>query len=687
MTKINQELISIIAKQGILLKSRNTKMVKPLNKLVAAIQSDLMQLGYILSEDLFYELSLLDNVALIQMRKNIIEPLSEWLGKGETFKTFWGDFPHDVLETSESEMFLMELIHYYSNGEFTVPKETQRFETIQYLDLSNLTELRLVTIEEFKNIPYERLKVNQSLSPIDLLILEYFLENMANSFTIPEEIPFKENIVLLQSRGIITPKTVNEVLKVISYECTGVSLFNWDILKKSLKAKKITRPQRKRYLGWLNALPQQALINDMYPKRNIWVYIMNKLRVGDYAKQFPNLMFVVNDFRNEKRYTSQLGLFYRELEKDTYKALKLLAKYPGVYSRKLNELLSNDNISNDEILTIFRFDVLGKISNKVLLELVVYFLNRDTKQSYGRDVRVKGKVISLNKELKSLDYDLVENVLEILKHQLMVRFSRKELKGNVWIDERLFKIPLPTDMRSTTMSLTPKMRGMIYELNPNTKYIRYFLRWYDAKGSEDLDASAFILTDKENFGVSFNTSLKTNSVYHSGDVRHVRGSVMETIEVDIQKVRDDGARYVIFDARNYEAATLSKVSNSFFGYMELETNDTHAAYIEKYVKDNQSLENCNEVNIYTYIYDVENNSMIIVNEGKDGIPIMSANYQKSIDYIKNYTAELKFSFGDLIILLAKGNNLPIVKSKEEADILYTYEEYGSSYLKMLDVFV
>jgi hypothetical protein len=82
-----------------------------------SIQAELMQFGYILSEDA------LDAVSLTWF-EDIMSYLKKSLGVGN-YLPFYKNFPKQVMELSHTELFMNAILHYWSEGTWEAPYELQ----------------------------------------------------------------------------------------------------------------------------------------------------------------------------------------------------------------------------------------------------------------------------------------------------------------------------------------------------------------------------------------------------------------------------------------------------------------------------------------------------------------------------------------------------------------------------------
>eukprot|EP00833_Pecoramyces_ruminatium_P009463 jgi/Orpsp1_1/1183495/evm.model.c7180000085451.1 len=167
------------------------------------------------------------------------------------------------------------------------------------------------------------------------------------------------------------------------------------------------------------------------------------------------LIEMSNEVKNYKethqRYASKVE---RTLNKKEFnEALNLLSQRPGIFSRRLDELLIKVN-DNDIVLKYFE-ELAPKVSVKVLLSLKGYFQKRFEKLKV-RVFLIKGKTskLYLKKDVKNaLDMNICEKICTICDQALINHFSKKPKLNNVYLSEKLKKHLIPLDVRSASSAL------------------------------------------------------------------------------------------------------------------------------------------------------------------------------------------------------------------------------------------
>lgn len=682
---------------------------------VATVQAHLMQYRYMLDEDAFASLAKADMSEIQKFHDEIIAYLKNATG-GEGFTPLYKNFPQEVMSKSDYELYWNAIRHYWSNGTWEptspVMEKPVQFENIKY----NI--LKVKKEADFLKIFTDLTRVNTSLTPIDLEIIKWFAAS-GLELKFPEVIPFKENLMTLAAMGLPVPvKTPTDVLRIAVHMSGGdISLpavprakvkqryvktlvDNPD--REKFKFKKFSRKERKYLLSLLeasNCRPEEMVLKDQR-----WIRLGEILHPGEYKTQFPKSYDAFRKIRGGEKpplekgksikkkpkkdkikvrswYSNLQRILYRDL--DLEGGLKYLSQRPGEFIRRIDWLVRTFTYEGNltMIMDSFREACKGA-SNKVLFELYTHFENRANPTS-GRSVFVKGarKKTPLP-ELKALSPDIIEGVHQTIFAALRDKFAKLEPLGNVWIDEDLKKIPLPTNMRTLNPALKPTIRGQRIAFdNPDCKIIRPFIHW---NGPVDLDLSATFVRDKKNgqsgltgyHGTLSFSNLRLNNSYHSGDVRHRHGKCAEYIDIDIQDALNNGYKYVVIDVRNFDGGSTLGRHATKFGFMERQFPESNSAWLP------ETVINCSDLQAagaYTTIcmIDLQTKEYIMLDMDLKG-STASANAGELIKLVYEYCEPPKVSVYDLLLMHAESRGR-LMSLDHNIDTYFKAEDFSNSY--------
>jgi len=105
------------------------------NILAMTVAAEVMQFGFILSEDAIKNLANSSETNIITFHDEIISYLKEMTGTSRSYSPFWKGFPQEVMEKTEAELWLHQIIHYWSNGSYEPSDWTKERPTAGTIDI------------------------------------------------------------------------------------------------------------------------------------------------------------------------------------------------------------------------------------------------------------------------------------------------------------------------------------------------------------------------------------------------------------------------------------------------------------------------------------------------------------------------------------------------------------------------
>ncbi|WP_462251170.1 TerD family protein [Ekhidna sp.] len=321
------------------------------------------------------------------------------------------------------------------------------------------------------------------------------------------------------------------------------SLTKTDVsLSEAVKFPKLARKQRKVILGILENCSN--LSEDIKNYKGLWLEIGRYIHPSEYAKQFPRTSRVFDALRNGKIDTYASKTERLLLLDQVNSLLKHFNNKPGVFGRKLHEVLRRFPTDTEKVLRSFA-SIVDKLEVKNLLVLRSYF-NTINEAEYRTIVNKKGKTkVIPNNAFAELTEDQVDQILGVIDHGLFSKVSSKESWDGqkVWIDPNLEKFTIPLQQRKASDGIVTVGRGSRLEVNFE-KVLRLFVYWKEADKRTDLDLSAIQYDENWNYlgHVSY-TNLRSNGIVHSGDIQSAPHGAAEFIDMTLTKL-DSSVRYV-----------------------------------------------------------------------------------------------------------------------------------------------
>lgn len=655
--------------------------------------------------------------------------LMELCGANHTYKPFYPNFPDEVMQKSELEMFIEQIAHYafgykpnYKNEKEHINSlEKHNLKVLNVINANNEEEINKKASEIFKNL----LKTKQNLPINDMKgIIEPYTKKVVDWTKDAGVIENRNLMCILYAIAVEKDKDTSMMPKMVSNDylrLAKIMSFNkennsypTDLMNiDDIKLKSLPRKFRKFIAEGLDN--QQNLEEDVARNKNQFKALFNFV----HTNEFKNCEFL-NEVVRKVRNNEKLNTFYSKTEeafkeKDFKKVLHLYASRPGEFIKNYNRLLTYNFTSNKDELNEYVSD-LAKTSEKVFAKIrpedlinFIEYMNSRTRDGKMPVHNVKGKLVIGDKEYKPINKDLCENICNLAKAALVKQICNNASYGKIYIDERLNKMVMPKDIKDASLSMYSYTKGS--RIKPeltdegNSKNIRFHIWWTNTEKEKiDIDLSAelikktnlngseekakFYLTDDnkklEQFdSVSYHGTYNSAGARHSGDITNggdINGEgVCEYIDLNINELKENNIDYVKFFINSYSGVPFNELPNCEFGWQEREELDKSKQFDPKAVKQH-SKPLGNFKGITPCIYDVKNNEIIWCDTpdyvisacGNSG----SKNVVKSTDYIMDRYATMdRITQGEMIRLVATAQGCEIVDSPDKADTLFMMEEY------------
>lgn len=668
----------------------------PLNApLAATFAANLMKRGYLIDQKAWEALCRCSNEDVNRLYHEVMVYLDDMTGGGKKYEPIYKNFPAEVMQMSDVTFYVNALFHYWSNGNWTPAS----IEESRPFKLENV-KYSIVTLgdeDAFEGIFTKLLSVNTSLTPVDLQVVEWFVKS-GEKLKFPDTIPFKENLCTLAAMGIdgIPVKTVTDVLRIAVHMSGGdISLppmpnkyvrpNAWSRLKilnparDNFKFKKFTRAERNAILRYMEETNCDS--GEMHSRRERWLRLGEILHPGEYKTKYPRAYRAFSQLRDgeSKSWNSRLN---GALKNGLSSALMVLSERPGEFARKLDMMLRKYPTQTSVILDKF-YSVSNGVSNKVTFELIGHFERRKNPNAV-RFITPKGarKAVILPM-LMPMNDKVVNDINDTLKSCLMTKFSELDSLGLCWVDPDLKKIPLPSNMRSSSATLLPVIRGQRLKLRTgDAKVIRSFVHWTDNVGNTDLDLSVTFFSEKSHLGVVSYSSYRYGNSVHSGDVRHRKGNCAEYVDIDIEDALSRGATMAVVDVRNFNGGSLKKVGG-VFGVMGREFPESNDLWLPETI-DNCVILESDATSVAMCAVDLVNKEYIMLDVDMEGLPIARGNSDQVMKAITAYTSAPAFSVYDLVMLHVKSRGR-LAESGETSDTEFWFDDFATSYLKTAEL--
>lgn len=658
--------------------------------LIATLLKNMESLGFAFSQKLAEKLLTHSEEKISEFYRDILPSLQKMVGAHRAYKPMYPNFPAQVMEASDFELYWNAILHYWTVFVSEVTGEPGVVYLPQYdkktrEKLAEDVALKVIDLgnnKDFLSIFTDLAGSNTSLSQEDKDILAWFVENYTVQELLPDSIPQKETLAFLvgclikkdQAEWLLPRiKTATDVLRV------AVAMSAGDVsLAKPARFRRFARKERRFLLAALENCGQ--ITEDMLRWDERWKRLGRELRPGDYKEQYPSSFKAFDVIRNDLPFAT----FNSKVE-ESFKSgkldLKLLKSRPGSFARLLDRALRSEAATKPDVVKAF-LSVASKVSTPVLLQVHNHFVTQLNNPSDIRTFFPKGDVAKIQViDDNRVPLDIkgtrpsVKKLVDGVREKLVSRFGKLRSLGKVYIDERLKQQMVPFAMRSAAKALRTIARGSRMAL-PDTKVVRFFLWWKNGKDRVDIDLSACFYSHDWNL-VSQVTywNLRDEGCYHSGDITTAPKGACEFIDVDVPTLLKRGVRYVTMAINSYTTQPYCDLPECFAGWMGRNEPNSGEIFEARTVQDKVDLAT-DATMVVPMIFDLVERQMIWADLGlksKAGINNVHSNKKGLALMGKAITDLRKPNLYDLFSMHAEARGT-LVKSPGKAKTVFSIHE-------------
>lgn len=664
-------------------------------ELLATLLKNLEALGYILSDDLLHIIASLSETDLEKFYKETISDLKVMVGDHVEHKPMYPNFPKQVMKASDAELYFNAIMHYFGDWlGIRIMPEYKKKKRKPLKDEIKLKEIGLGTREDFKSIFTNLVASNTSLSNTDKEDVEWFVRVLRDSVSsiLPDSVPLRENIAFVAGLFLkygIDPesflkknvKTATDVLRL------AVKLSDGDVsLAKVSKFRNFSRKERRMLLGVLNGC--KNITEDMLRYREPWKRLGERLHPFENKDRYPNCSKSFSVLFNKEPFQTFRGKVEQSIvDFNISEAVSLLKKRPGEYARRIDNMI---RLADDPKGVVDNFEeIASEVSTPVLLQVKAHFENRpESGRNKVRTFFPKGNIAKLkavDNTLQRINPAHCKKIVSICEKALRERFSKQEKLGKVYIDDRIRGFYVPFSQRSASKALRTVPRGSRYSFSSDKKVVRFFIHWKNTDGGSDyyhggrvdIDLSAIGLNEdhKQVMQVSY-TNLREQGCYHSGDITSAPDGASEFIDVDIEKCKAMGVRYMMMSVFSFTQQPFCEIPECFAGIMMREKPKSGEIFDPRTVDNRIDLTANNQICI-PLIIDLQDRQVIWTDLGlkrhMDTYNNLHANMSSLQLTAKAMTSLNKPKLYDLFKLHAEARG-EIVNKRDEADTIFGLEE-------------
>lgn len=576
--------------------------------MVAAFLRNVETLGFQFAPEVIKQILTLTESEFKAWAVDVIAVLKETKGANFTYSPMYPNFPTQVAEASDIELYTNALIHYFGDAiGVRIMPVYEKEERFPFYEDTNLATLNLAKDDITESIFANLISAKVSFSDTDTELLEnlYLGIDLFAFVRILDsvEIPNKENFAHLAKivRGdadytaalLARATTVTDLLRVGAvYSDAHPSL------KDKFRFGKMSRSERRVIVKNLVRLDANYM-EDFNRNREMWKRFTERLHVSEFAPNDSKLVKALKVVRSSKNITTWGTKVETALLAGDYSAsVSNLTKRPGEFARRLHQLL-NGAASDESEFVLEQFkNVSEKASTTVLLQVIAFFRtlkeNPDRKFSTLFTASVKGGAFALPREKSEIPSSVCDEVIAIATTALNTIYAERDSLGKVFYDfDGSYNPVVPFGLRNSSNAFRVVGRGTRSSFDLD-KTLRFFIHWKDQMGENgwsnrvDLDLSAVFLDEEFNeVGVVSYYNLRESGAVHSGDITSAPRGASEFIDVDLKTIRkaNPKARYISMTVNSYTRQKFSDLDEVLAGFMSRKDVKSGEVYEPKSVEN------------------------------------------------------------------------------------------------------
>ena len=701
MKKMYQNYLEKLLSKGYVLldySNENLMSDKDCASIFTALNNSFNSLGYeidIKNSFLIKKASFMEINAFYELTYQL---LLKSKGDGVKHTIFYKNFPNmDKINSEEYE--LRALLHYLTASEESMGFMNEDILDEERCEIHNQNKqiLRIINTDQADKLIVQTAKMmfegKMAISSCEHDFLRNVFLDYPQQIN-PQEIPFKENMGLYISL-LVENKDMKDVLTISSLK--SIKTFTDFLrvyaslskasptLKRKVNFISLSRCVRTTFLSILEEIVDKTDCFDELKKHEfLFKRAFEKLHVGDYAKEYPNVYRVVNNFRkgNFLTFNGELNLL---LDKPK-EYLEMPSAKPGEYARKMDFLLRNECFDNALVFYYFN-QIKSRISSNVLIQLWEFFVNR--KKEDERIFCLKGQYAnayySCEDHREEIDEQTKNKAIASIEKELSRRYRNKQQIDNVFLDEEMKNYMVPNSMRNKSASINVLTFGTKIKLDlEEGNFLRIFTHWKNNKSRTDIDLSLEFFSEdfKNSCSLAWHnmTGGKEFFSFHSGDIVSAPKGASEFIDFDYVKA-SNYYRYVLLVNTVYTGQEFADIKECFSGVMMMkEICKRGKVFNPEFVKYKFDLTQKGISQNVIFMLDLKTMELIYIDS-----PLLNycniASENPSILKVLKDALKKKMSLYELIKL--HKNHLTFVDDKSKASFIISNDE--NSNLKSTDV--
>lgn len=697
---VNTTDLLVRRRTGVVAPVINAGIVTPETfKVVSDAENKLESLGYTLAGDALVSFLQTPTSVASATLAELLLSVSRLVGAVDAsgnpapVAPMYPNFPRQVEEASDSELYLNAILHYI--GDWIGVRIMPEYEKLDRGETNRTRPLREITLiasekDAVADILRGLIAQKAVWSAIDREDVAFLVASgvsiasvsFASRANLAYFIADMKDVSLLSQAASLT-----DVLRIAIAVAGG----NPEFVAPKIGGEKlgsISRPFRRAIVARMNELITiaetiEVALNKADARRRLglWKLVGKLLHVGEYQSIAPLTVEFFDAIRKGEIPVSSRGLIQTGtvtgVERDV-----LRAQAPGEFARDLDWALRT---SDDSARTLAEFQrVAASASTRTLWGAEFALSNRDASIRAFLPKGNANRVQFSKQALPNLDASIIADARAVVEKALETQYAQNSLvpKGaKVWIDPVLDAYAVPFAVRNQGLATRPLGRGSRIKI-ADSEFIRFFMWWKDIDGKNggysnrvDLDMSmSFLNEDFEVVSEVAFYNLRNGVGVHSGDITSAPNGAAEYIDIRHSALAEhNGARYVAMSVLSFTGQSFKNIPEAIAGVMLRENLDKGEIFDAKTMETAFSVTQ-DTTGVVPFVYDIVNRELIWLDfaVARGGSRYNTAAGQRSkFGQIVEATATRKpVTVGELVSTHVSARGGVIVRDAKDADVVY-----------------
>lgn len=612
---------------------------------VVAFLEEMRNLGYWVNEELLCRLRLASADSLAR----ILDAARKAKGADVEYRPMYPNFPKQVAEASDLELWVNAVIHYIGRAELGI-RIMPVYDVEKRVPLEETTTLTVLGAASDQSIAAYVTGIVSQGRPYSEADKESIL--LFKDFIGFDEVRLgvKENLVWFASTfkdrdlGHVFA-TVTDVLRY------AVALSDGDITLATPSRINLSRPQRRQILGLLEQVAVRyrsadTLAADMAARQERWKRLAHALHAHEWQSDgvpaYPRATAILSAAQSSKLRSYESTVDRALAESDLDKAIAILGQRPGMYARNVMALLRRFPGQGERARILRGFGAIAdQVSSPVLIQLWNLLHGPTSAQLPWKTIVIKAadrqKTAIIGNRMTGLDNELAAIIEQALRGRHKSKF--------IELGERADDYTVPLNVRNASAGARQIGRGSHVHPKDDKNIVRMFTHWHDLAGNEgttesgvanssaplpdtsddeylgngryrsttvDLDLSAVYMDADftRSSTVSYYNLRDTGAgVTHSGDITSAPHGAAEFIDVDRKAALAKGYRYVAPVVHSFSGQRFARIPEVYAGIMFRDCGNAGEIFEPSTVEVKYDL-GSDDVNSVPFLYDLLNNEII-----------------------------------------------------------------------------